>query len=165
MSNQKSIAALLGGLRFLTKEQRKEAAARLAYLDQREEQDPVKEVYNGLVLVVGDGFPPLVRIQKSSKVKTVFSNGCKAIHDFQQEVFGNQGRYGPYILGELLWCCVSELKEGDQELSAWRLGVKMQHIFNVISRAFPGYLESGCFKEVFLAQIKAKRINRENDDG
>ena len=116
-------------------------------------RSPAEEVYVLLASVVGKGFPPLIRLQKSRTWKS-FVTGAETMLWFVEEVFGMlHYRDRKRVMLALVICVVESLKARQVPLELWRLSAEMSRIWDVVEESYPGYLEAGLLANALLGKI------------
>jgi len=133
-------------------------AQALGFAEVRGKRSPVEEVYALLASVVGKGFPPLVRLQKSRTWKS-FVTGAEAVTQFVDELFGASLHYRDRkrVMMLLIVCVGENIKAHHDPLEVWRLSAKMSHIWDVVEAAYPGYLEAGLLADALLGKLEKEK--------
>jgi len=126
----------------------------LGVAEIRGKRSPAEEVYVLLASVVGKGFPPLVRLQKSRTWKS-FVTGAEAIIRFVDEVFGTLHYHDrKRVMLVLVRCVVESLNIRRVPLEVWRVSLELGCVWDVVERAYPGYLEAGLLVDVLLERLE-----------
>ena len=143
------LSKILEQLPKLTKADREILSARLKLLDSGAQVDS-RMVYDFLIKMVGQGWPPFQTLSRSKKLFPLIAGGSSAVMEFADRTCGPLGRNKPAVIAKILTVILNHLEYRKKEPTLWIVGTALYQVHDIIQVSFPGYMECGLLKEALL---------------